>query len=102
MVTQKVDGYGRDGMKNVFISSGPLRGCGGVPGAREAAARLRVAYLAGHVVAVDVGLLQEHVQAALVLRQRVAGDLVDEHLQACNAPQTLINMYSQLKNMYTF
>ncbi|GMT27241.1 hypothetical protein PFISCL1PPCAC_18538, partial [Pristionchus fissidentatus] len=36
---------------------------------------------AGHVVLVDRGLLDEDVQRALVLSERVAGDLVDELLQ---------------------
>lgn len=43
---------------------------------------LRVPDLAGHVVPVNVLLLQEHVQTPLVLRQRVAGDFIDESLQA--------------------
>ncbi len=38
----------------------------------------RVPDLPGHVVPVDVRLLQEHVQAPLVLRQRVAGDPAKE------------------------
>lgn len=42
---------------------------------------LCVADLAGHVVLIDDILLQKHVQAALVLRQRMSGYLVDERLQ---------------------
>lgn len=43
---------------------------------------LRVADLPRHVIPVDLLLLQEHVQAPLVLRQWMARDLVDEPLQS--------------------
>lgn len=42
---------------------------------------LGVSNLSRHIVAIDVRLLQEHVKATLILRQRMAGDLVDETLQ---------------------
>jgi len=38
----------------------------------------RVSDFSWHVIAVDVGLLEEHVQASLVLCQRVTRNLVDE------------------------
>lgn len=41
--------------------------------------------LAGHVVLIDDVLLQEHVQATLVLRQRMSSYLVDERLQALSS-----------------
>lgn len=43
---------------------------------------LRVPDLTGHVVPVDMRLLQEHMQAPLVLSQRVTGDLIDKSLQS--------------------
>lgn len=45
---------------------------------------LCVSYLSGDVALVYGGLLEEHVKAPLVLRQRVAGDLVDEYFQTWN------------------
>lgn len=45
------------------------------------ASDLGVSNLSRHIVAIDVRLLQEHVKATLILRQRMAGDLVDETLQ---------------------
>lgn len=43
---------------------------------------LRVSNLAGHVIFVDNWILQKHVQTALVLRERMAGHLVHELLEA--------------------
>lgn len=52
-----------------------------VPSSSSPPPPLRVPDLAGDVVLVDRGLLQKHVQTALVLGQRVAGDFVHKLLQ---------------------
>ena len=44
-----------------------------------------VPYLSRDVVLVDDGLLQEHVEASLVLRQRMAGHFVDKAFQSLSS-----------------